>query len=158
VADATGPEASRRLAGEGTRYLAFEVGGDRFALPLTSVHTVLRPGPVTPVPFTPPTVLGVIALRGAIVPLLDLARGLGTGETAPGPETRFLVVDHEGCLAALVVGRLQEVIRVSDEDHLPELDDPLVVRPAAVRQLLRLEGRVYGVLDPARLADFFRED
>lgn len=154
TAEAEEPEQDPRAPEATARYLAFSVGEDGFALPLDAVHSLLRPVPVTPVPFTPPAMLGVIALHGAIVPLLDLARCLGIGESAPEPGTRFLVVDDGGLLRAVVVRRLQEVLTVRPADLLPEIESPVGTRPACVRQLLRLGERLYSVLDPARLGDF----
>jgi len=113
---AAAPDPTKLPPEEG--FLAFRVAGARLALPLTQVHSLLRPVPVTPVPFTPPTLLGVLSLRGELVPLLDLGPVLG-GEPDPdpaGPRVRYLVAEHAGRLRALVVRGAQEVFRGPEEE------------------------------------------
>ncbi len=61
------------------RALLLPVGAERFALELTAVREVLVDPAPTPLPGAPPTVLGVVNLRGEVVPLLDTAALLGTG-------------------------------------------------------------------------------
>jgi purine-binding chemotaxis protein CheW len=59
--------------------LVLPVGADRYALELTSVREVVHAPDVTPLPGAPATVLGVLNLRGEVVPVLDTAALLGAG-------------------------------------------------------------------------------
>lgn len=59
--------------------LLLPVGADRYALELVAIREVVLAPTVTPLPGAPATVLGVVNLRGEVVPLLDTAALLGTG-------------------------------------------------------------------------------
>ena len=59
--------------------LVLPVGSDRYALALTDVREVVRAPAPWPLPGAPPTVLGLINLRGEVVPVLDTAALLGIG-------------------------------------------------------------------------------
>jgi purine-binding chemotaxis protein CheW len=59
--------------------LLLPVGADRYAIELTAIREVVLAPTVTPLPGAPATVLGVVNLRGEVVPLLDTAALLGTG-------------------------------------------------------------------------------
>ena len=54
------------------QYLAFEVGGRRYCAPLLQIREVKKIGAITIIPQSVPDMLGVINLRGEIVPLIDL--------------------------------------------------------------------------------------
>jgi purine-binding chemotaxis protein CheW len=68
-----------------TRVLVVAVNGAFFAVPMASVHQVLRHPLVTRVPLSPPGLLGVVNVRGEIVPLLDTGVLTGTGGLSEPP-------------------------------------------------------------------------
>lgn len=54
--------------------LVVELGGERRSLPYTSVREILPLGHLTPVPTAPPSVCGVVQVRGQVLAVIDLAR------------------------------------------------------------------------------------
>ena len=75
---------------------------------------------VTPLPNAPALIEGVIDLRGAVVPVVDLGRALGGAAVAPGRRTRIAVTEVDGLVMGLAVDAAVEVLSV-DVGHL---DDP----------------------------------
>jgi purine-binding chemotaxis protein CheW len=67
------------------RAVLVQVGTNWFALPIGSLREVVADPPVTPLPTAPPTVRGLVNVRGQIVPLLDTAALLGLGHMAAVP-------------------------------------------------------------------------
>jgi purine-binding chemotaxis protein CheW len=63
--------------------LAVRVGGAEFGLPAAAVREVLRPPPLTRVPFPPPGVRGVAQVRGTVLAVVDLGERLGLAPVAP---------------------------------------------------------------------------
>ncbi|NMG37565.1 chemotaxis protein CheW, partial [Azoarcus sp. TTM-91] len=59
--------------GEARQYLTFQLDGEVFGVSILVVKEIIEYGNLTPVPMTPPYVRGVINLRGAVVPVIDLA-------------------------------------------------------------------------------------
>jgi len=91
-------------------YLTFQLEGRPLAVDLATVREVITLGPVTPVPGSPGGVVGAAAVRGTVLPVLDLRPGLGLPTPAPAREgdaaLRLLVPPHE---LLLLVGQPGEV-------------------------------------------------
>lgn len=98
----------------------FEVGGRTYALDVSQLREVLRWQPLTPLPQAPSLIEGVIDLRGAIVPVIDLGRALGVDPVRPGARARIAVAEFEGLLVGLAVDAALEVVAVEG----PALGDP----------------------------------
>lgn len=81
-------EARLRQARE-LKLVGFRVGGQELAVPIAQVQEVIRSVPVTRLPASPPHLLGIMNLRGRVVPLLDMAGLLGL-DAAAG--CRFVIV------------------------------------------------------------------
>ena len=80
------------------RVLVFAVNAAYFAVPMTTVHQVLRKPLVTRVPLSPASLLGVLNIRGEIVPFLDTGVLTGTGGLSD-PHFALLVGDAKDLVA-----------------------------------------------------------
>ena len=98
----------------------FEVGGHTYAIDVAQVREVVRWQSVTPLPNAPALIEGVIDLRGAVVPVVDLGRALGSGPVTPGLRTRIAVTEIDGLVMGLTVDAAVEVLSVD----VAQLDDP----------------------------------
>jgi purine-binding chemotaxis protein CheW len=118
------------------------VGAEEYALPVRHVPEVAELGDVTPVPGTPAQVLGIRNLRGEVLPVFDLAVGLGAqGSGAP---ERIILADVDGRRCALAVDEVLEVAEL--EEAQEAVDSPLLAGAVL------LEGRLVGLIDvPALL-------
>lgn len=103
--------------------LVVESGGERLALPADVVVEVIRPRPLSRVPHAPAALLGVASLRGAVLPVVSLARLRGGGGEAAGPGARLVVVAGELPLGLMVDG----VASLGDAADLPRLDLPALL-------------------------------
>jgi purine-binding chemotaxis protein CheW len=90
----------------------FRLGGGTFCIDTKSVQEVLRVGPITPVHDAPPSVLGVMNLRGRIATVIDLGIKLELGPVTPGPENRIFIVDAHGEQVGLLVDLVADAIEV----------------------------------------------
>ena len=98
----------------------FEVGGHTYAIDVAQVREVVRWQAVTPLPNAPSLIEGVIDLRGAVVPVVDLGRALGGAPVAPGQRTRIAVTEVDGLVMGLAVDAAVEVLSVD----VGNLEDP----------------------------------
>lgn len=90
------------------RHLLIESDGALFALPGEAVTGVVEPVAVSPVPFVPDHVEGIVSLRGTVLPQIDLAMRLGRGRTAdPSELVRVATAAGE---VALRVSRVLQLI------------------------------------------------
>lgn len=98
----------------------FEVSGGVYAIDVSQLREVVRWQPVTPLPNAPSLIEGVIDLRGAVVPVVDLARVLGLGVVQGGLRARICVTETEGLVMGLAVDAAVDVIPV----EVDRLEDP----------------------------------
>jgi purine-binding chemotaxis protein CheW len=91
----------------------FFVGADRLALDLMRLREIVRPLPITPVPQAPQGMVGVVELRGEILPMFDLRVCFGLPARVGGVEdVRHLMVRLDGRSLGLVVDGMDEVVNV----------------------------------------------
>ncbi len=88
-------------------------GGKALHLPAACIRAIIRPGTITRVPRTPPSLLGVINLRGAVVPVVSLARLLELPAASPGPECRIVIM-QQGTLFGVRVDRVAGLVGQTD--------------------------------------------
>jgi purine-binding chemotaxis protein CheW len=98
----------------------FEVGGRVYALDVAYIREVVRWQPVTPLPKAPSLIDGVIDLRGAVVPVVDLGRALGGDPVETGNRSRIAVAEVEGLVLGLSVDAAIEVLPV----NVTAMEDP----------------------------------
>jgi purine-binding chemotaxis protein CheW len=75
------------------QYLTFMMEGENYALSVAGVSEVLTVPKVTHIPRMPAFMRGIVNLRGAVVPILDLKLKFGIGETVITPKTAIVVVE-----------------------------------------------------------------
>ncbi len=114
----------RDSGGEGAQYLTFTLAGEACGIDILKVQEIRGWQPVTTVPNSPAFVKGVMNLRGAIVPVIDLRRRFGLEAIPYTPTTVVIVVTVQGLTGARIIGAV--VDGVSDVLTL----DAAVVRPA----------------------------
>lgn len=94
----------------------FELGGQYFALPAANISEVFDPLPVTPLPFAPEYVDGLVNLAGRVSVQMDAATRLGMGERLASDKGNVLAVAADGALHAVHVRRVIAKVSVPDED------------------------------------------
>jgi purine-binding chemotaxis protein CheW len=97
-------------------FLAFIVGDEQYALPLSAVREILKEPPVTEVPFAPTNVLGIISVRGRVTTLVDLRRKLKMPENEVTAKTRVILVDKGEEVLGLLVDEVLQVYRLREDE------------------------------------------
>jgi twitching motility protein PilI len=100
-------QAARANSGASVNQLGVAIGAGRYLLDLTQAGEIVPLAALTAVPLTQPWYLGLANIRGNLVGVIDLARYLGLGDTAIGPDSR--IVTFAGALGfncGLLVGRV----------------------------------------------------
>lgn len=101
---------------------SFEVNGGAFAIDLRRVREILRPTKITAVPKAPAFLEGVIDLRGAVLPVVDLRKRLGRPQPAADPLNRLVLAWVGRREIGLLVDRVAGVLRLSRTELLPAPD------------------------------------
>lgn len=87
--------AARQLAsaGEANQYLTFTLAGEMFAVGILNVKEIIEYGSLTEIPMMPAFIRGVINLRGAVVPVIDLAARFGGRSAEVGRRSCIVIVE-----------------------------------------------------------------
>ena len=116
------PDGSH-LVGSGPHgVLAFMVEGRELGVPIGQVVEIIRHRDAAPVPHAGPAVEGILALRGRIVTVVDLRRGLGLPPRSPGSRAQVIVIDSAGDRLGLVVDSVTRVTAQPGEVTVLDLD------------------------------------
>jgi purine-binding chemotaxis protein CheW len=149
---AAATEAQEGGEGPGIPLLLFGLGGESYAFPLERVREVVKPGPITPVPSIPEHILGVMNLRGEILPVLDPKRLLGVGVGTATPQGRIIVVKAPGMSVGFLADGVEDAIEVKGS-----IEPPLAILPERQARYLQgqvtHEGLLVGVLDVETLLE-----
>ena len=91
------PVVTKNAPGDGVvasqPYLAFRLAGEVYAVDILRIREIIEYTLPTSVPMMPPSLRGVINLRGAVVPVIDLAVRFGREATGGGKRTCFVIVE-----------------------------------------------------------------
>jgi purine-binding chemotaxis protein CheW len=108
---------------ERRQYLCFTLAGADYAVGILQVREILQFEGITRVPGVPPSVRGVLNLRGSVVPVVDLALKFGLGETAITKRTCVLIVeaalDGELAVLGVMADQVREVLELGPEEIEP---------------------------------------
>jgi purine-binding chemotaxis protein CheW len=111
--------AVARQEHETLRVVSFRVGAEMYGLDIASVQEIDRLQPITRVPQALSFVEGVIHLRGAIIPVVDLARRFGLDPGVPDRQTRIIIASLRGQSVGFIVGAVTEVVAIPDKSIGP---------------------------------------
>jgi len=109
----------RRAADRTTRWLRLRCGGQTYALELLKVQEVVLPVPLLPLRGAARSFLGIMNLRGQVVPVLDLGIHLGAGAVAQDAQTRVVVLEENGETMGLRVSAVDDVASLTDQQIEP---------------------------------------
>lgn len=141
------------VGGSQKEFVTVRLAGQCLGIPVLSVHDVLKAQKITRIPMAPPSVAGVLNLRGRIVTAIDLRIRLGFEERAEGEETMSVVVEHNGDPFSLLIDSVGEVLALPD-DQFEKTPVTLDERLRAVSGgIYRLDDGLMVVLDVARLLE-----
>lgn len=105
------------------QFLTFILDNEEYGIEILKVQEIKSWGPCTPIPNAPDHVLGVINLRGAIVPIVDLRRRFGMDTKEYTTTTAIIIVrtEHDGQprIAGLVVDKVSEVYHLEADAIQP---------------------------------------
>jgi len=111
------------------RWLRLRCNSQVYALELLKVQEVVRPAPLLSLRGTSSAILGVMNLRGQVVPMLDLGSYLHSTPIARdpvnNPETRIVVIEERGEVMGLVVSEVEDVTNLYDD----QIEPPEYARP-----------------------------
>lgn len=140
---------------EPRQYLTFTLGGEMFAVETLSVKEIIEYGQITAVPMMPPSIRGVINLRGAVVPVIDLKARFGAQPTEVTRRTCIVIIelgtDDDHQVIGIVVDTVSEVLEIP----LSEIEPPPAfgarIRADFISGMGKIAGRFVILLEMSRV-------
>jgi purine-binding chemotaxis protein CheW len=127
---------------KGVELMAFRIGAQEFCIDIVSVREIRGWTPATPLPHSPQFVRGVINLRGAVLPIVDLAARLGLGSVEPSSRHVIIVAQVGRQIVGLLVDAVSEILTVPDGAIQPTPNVASEFAKTFVRGVLALDGRM----------------
>jgi purine-binding chemotaxis protein CheW len=116
--------ATQSTLSEQSQYLGFHIGGEEYAIGILRVREILEYDTVTKVPTTPPSIRGVINLRGSVVPVVDLAVKLGLPASVVTKRSCVVVVEMMFEGERTVMGLLADAVSQVLDLPAAEIEPP----------------------------------
>ena len=124
--------------------VVFSLGSEEYALPIGTVHEIIRFSEPRSVASEVPWIRGVIGLRGKIIPIFDLAARMGLEPSGPG---KIVIVSSGAGQVGVMVDEVEEVLTVTSE----QLEDVPSANSDSIEAIAKIEDRLVILLNPEGL-------
>lgn len=135
----------------GTEYLSFGLGENEYSVDIMSVREIRGWTRTTSLPHSPHFVRGVINLRGAVLPVIDLAIRLGLEADEPEERHVIIVVDLDNRTMGLRVDAVSDILTLSQEQLQPPPEISNGEGTRFVKALTILDDRIVRILNLAEV-------
>lgn len=150
-------EAVASLSTSENQYLTFMLSGEEYGVDILTVQELRGWEETTPIPNTPSFVLGVINLRGVVVPIVDLRDRFGLERMEYGPTTVVIIVKVDAGgkdrVLGIVVDAVSEVYDINKEDMQPPPDMEGSISIDFVTGLATMDDKMVILLDINKLVN-----
>ncbi len=134
-------------AGAGMRELiSFRIGAQEFCVDIMAIREIRGWTAATALPQSPSFVKGVINLRGAVLPIVDLASRLGFESTQANDRNVIIVAQIGEQVVGLLVDAVSDILTVTDDVIQPTPDVASETAKTFVRGLIAMDGRMISLI------------
>ena len=132
---------------EEKQYLTFMLGGEMFSIGILSIKEIIWYANLTEVPMMPACIRGVINLRGAVVPVMDLSNRFGKPSTPVVKSTCIVIIevptanDGEHQAMGVVVDSVQAVLEIPVSEIEPAPSFGAKIRPDFIEGIAKVNGK-----------------
>lgn len=127
-------------------FVAFRIGEQEFCIGIMSVREIRGWTPATPIPHAPTYVRGVINLRGAVLPIVDLAARLGLASNEPSARHVIIVTQIGERMAGILVDAVSDILSTDERSIQPTPDVASNMARTFVRGVMALDGRMISIV------------
>lgn len=133
------------------QYLTFLLGGEPFAIGILAIKEIIEYGSLTEVPRMPAFIRGVINLRGAVVPVIDLGARFGKRTTTVTRRTCIVILevecDSENHVVGIMVDAVSEVLEIPNDQVEPAPSFGAKIRADFIQGMGKISGKFVIVLN-----------
>jgi len=137
---------SSNSSATGRELITFRIGAQEFCVDIMSVREIRGWTKTTALPRSPAYVRGVVNLRGAVLPIVDLSLRLGFANTDPTERSVIIVAQIGAQLVGLLVDAVSDIITVAATDIQPTPDVASELVKTFVQGILAIDGRMISLI------------
>lgn len=140
-------DSAKSLSQANRELIAFRIGDQEFCVNIMSIREIRGWTQATPMPHAPAYVMGVINLRGAVLPIVDMSARLGMKEAEPTVRHVIIVAQVKSRAVGLLVEAVSDILTITDDNiqPVPEISSDLEKQYA--RGILAIDTRMICLID-----------
>ncbi|HBK61332.1 MAG TPA: chemotaxis protein CheW [Firmicutes bacterium] len=135
------------IAGAEMQLVVFELGDESYGVDISRVQDINRMQEITEIPHAPESVVGVINLRGRVIPVIDLRKRFGLSAAPNTKDTRIVVVHMEHNLIGMIVDAVSKVLRIPADIVEPPSPVLASIDSSYLRGIAKLDDNLVVLLD-----------
>jgi purine-binding chemotaxis protein CheW len=133
------------------QYLTFQAGDETFAIEILDVKEIIEIEAITKVPMMPAFIVGIINLRGRVVPVVDLSKRLGRRSSIVTKKSCIVLVevnhDDDSQPIGMMVDEVDEILEIAESHTQPAPDFGTDLRTDFIRAMGRVDEKFIVLLD-----------
>ncbi|MBG0511599.1 purine-binding chemotaxis protein CheW [Agrobacterium sp. MOPV5] len=138
--------------------IAFHLGDQQFCIKTTSIREIRGWAAATPLPHSPADVIGVMNLRGSVIPIIDLAARLGVRSTIDTSRAAIVVAEIDRNIVGLVVDQVSDILSIRTDQIQPVPDLGTSFDPAFSYGIIPLERGMVCFLNLDHMFERFEDE
>jgi purine-binding chemotaxis protein CheW len=143
-----GDERARAVTGSTfKRIITFQLDKETYGAEIGEVAEIMEMVPIMPIPHVPPFVLGLVNLRGAIVPIVDLRVRFGLNGSPWTDEARIVIMKAGSFLVGIAVDCMWESLKLNEDEFQPPPHGVAKIDAEYFKEICEVGGRMVSVLD-----------
>ena len=146
-------QAADSLTGLTAQYLTFSLEQQVFAMEISTIREIVQPTDMTVVPLMPNFIRGILNLRGAVVPVIDLQVRFGGPRSMASKKTCIVIFDsangNESTELGLQVDAVHEVVEIAHADVEPPPQFGSSINREFIYGMGKIKGEFIVILNPA---------
>lgn len=113
------PTSTTMFESDTLEIIAFHLHDQEFCVKTTTIREIRGWAPSTPIPHSPKDVVGVMNLRGTVIPIIDLAYKLGMQSTAANERSAIVVTEVKNMIIGMLVDKVSDILTIKSSDVQP---------------------------------------
>lgn len=140
-------DIAKTVSHSGRELIAFRIGEQEFTVNVMNVREIRGWTRATPMPHSPSHMLGVINLRGVVLPIIDLSARLGMKPAEPSPRHVIIVTQVRDKLVGLLVDAVSDILTVTEEIIQPTPEVASDHERSIARGILAIDNRMICLME-----------
>jgi purine-binding chemotaxis protein CheW len=129
------------------RIITFELDRETYGAEIGEVAEIMEMAPIMPLPRVPAFILGLVNLRGAIVPIIDLRVRFGLDQKAWSRDSRIIIMKEKNLLVGVAVDSMWESLKLPEDSFQPPPQGVAKIDAEYFKEVCSVKGRMVCVLD-----------